>query len=260
MTTSKTAPTETVIAIERNPVPETRPDRPGFDLVVTAGWIILFILFQIIGGIIAIAIAAQFDAANRPITELMGDPTFIAVPIVQGLIAGNVAMLALLWLYLRKGRADAIGLNRWSRLSLVRTLALAALLVVTGLALNYGYATYVIPDIKVQEALRQMFEALPKTMPNQVMLFLAVAVIAPVLEEIVFRGLLQHNLARLMPIWLAIPIAGTIFAGVHWDFYAFPALMAMGMIFGVLYHVTGSLRVTIIVHAVNNAAALLLTP
>jgi membrane protease YdiL (CAAX protease family) len=43
------------------------------------------------------------------------------------------------------------------------------------------------------------------------------------------------------------------------DYHAFPALMAMGAVFGILYHKTGSLRVNIVAHMINNGAALLLT-
>ena len=50
-----------------------------------------------------------------------------------------------------------------------------------------------------------------------------------------------------------------IFGAVHMDYYAMPVLAMMGVVFGVLYHLTGSLRVTILAHVINNAAALTLT-
>jgi membrane protease YdiL (CAAX protease family) len=72
-------------------------------------------------------------------------------------------------------------------------------------------------------------------------------------------GLLQNALARHLPVWAAILGAAAIFGAVHMDLHAFPALMAMGAVFGLLYHKTGSLRVTIIAHMANNGAALLLS-
>jgi membrane protease YdiL (CAAX protease family) len=92
-----------------------------------------------------------------------------------------------------------------------------------------------------------------------VLLFLAVAVVAPLVEELLFRGILQNSLAKHMPIWVAIALASAIFAAMHMQLTAFPALMVIGASFGLLYHLTGSLRVNILVHMLNNAAALLLT-
>jgi membrane protease YdiL (CAAX protease family) len=168
-------------------------------------------------------------------------------------------LLGLLWFYLsRKGRAEAIHLTKWSDLSLVKTFALAIALIGAGLAFNWAYSEYVVPNVEVQEELRKLFEAIPKTLTNQILLFAAVAVIAPLLEELLFRGLLQKSISHYLPVWAAIAISALIFGVMHMDFYAMPPLVMMGVIFGVLYHITGSLRVTILLHMINNAAALTL--
>jgi membrane protease YdiL (CAAX protease family) len=111
----------------------------------------------------------------------------------------------------------------------------------------------------MQQQLRKLFAALPDTIPNQIMLVTAIVLIAPLLEELLFRGLLQNALHRHLPTWAAILGAAAIFGAVHMDLHAFPALMAMGAVFGLLYYKTGSLRVTIIAHMANNGAALLLS-
>ncbi len=81
---------------------------------------------------------------------------------------------------------------------------------------------------------------------------------APLTEELLFRGLLQKSLANRMPQYAAILIAAAIFGAIHLDFYAFPALFVMGAVFGYLYYRTGSLRVNILLHMLNNGAALAL--
>ena len=82
--------------------------------------------------------------------------------------------------------------------------------------------------------------------------------VAPLLEEILFRGLLQNSLSKQLPAWAAIALSAVIFGAMHMDYYAMPPLVLMGAIFGVIYHLTGSLRITILLHMINNAAALLL--
>ena len=170
---------------------------------------------------------------------------------------GELFLLALLWLYLRKaGRIAAVYLDRWSRLPFLHTILLAAVLLGAGYAANWAYGEHVIPGVEVQKELRALFAAIPQTLPNQILLFAAVAVIAPLLEEILFRGLLQNALSKRLQVWAAIALSALVFGAMHMDFYAMPPLVLMGVIFGVIYHLTGSLRITIVLHMVNNAAAL----
>lgn len=223
-------------------------------------WVVLFLILQLIVGVATIAIAVGLDKSGRELVELTNDLSFVAGPTIASLVASSIALLALLFIYLnRHSRAARIGLNRWSAISPVATLGWAAGLIGLGLTLNYGYTEFVIPDIEMQQQLRKLFAALPDTIPNQIMLVTAIVLIAPLLEELLFRGLLQNALARHLPVWAAILGAAAIFGAVHMDLHAFPALMAMGAVFGLLYHKTGSLRVTIIAHMANNGAALLLS-
>ena len=104
-----------------------------------------------------------------------------------------------------------------------------------------------------------LFAAIPDTLPNKILLLVAAALLAPMVEELLFRGLLQNAIADKIPIWAAILISALVFGAVHMDYHAFPVLAGMGIVFGLLYHLTGSLRVTILAHMINNSAALLLT-
>ncbi len=239
---------------------ETQADGSFPGIWSSFGWVVLFLFLQIFAGVIALGVAMGIDGSDREMLELAADKSFIAAPTIMSLIASSLIMLGLLWLYLGKhGRAARIRLDRWSKLSLPATVLWAIGLIAIGLLLNYAYANYVIPDIKVQEELRKLFAALPDTVMNKVMLVVAIVLIAPLLEELLFRGLMQNALAQKLPAWAAILGAGAAFAAVHMDFHAFPALMVMGAVFGTLYHKTGSLRVNILAHMINNAAALALT-
>jgi membrane protease YdiL (CAAX protease family) len=223
-------------------------------------WVVLFLFLQLLGFGLAVGIAAHIEGSGRDPMQLMNDLAFRAPPAIASLAGSSLLMLALLALYLRKqGRAARIGLMTGSRIGLPRTIGLAVALIAGGVAFQFVYANYVIPDIQSQAEMRKLFAALPKTALNQGMLFLAVAVFAPVLEELLFRGMLQTALAQRLPAWAAILVAALVFALIHMQPFAIPALMVMGAVFGILYHVTGSLRVTILAHAINNAAALLLS-
>lgn len=249
------------IILDRPGAPPPAPAQVFPGILISVGWVVLFILLQVVAGVLAIivAMAAKGGAAADP-AAVMNDMTAFAVPMIWSLVISELLLLALLWLYIRKPeRLAALGLDRWSRLPLWQTLALAVVLIGLGIGFNYAYGEYIVPDIKVQEELRKLFASIPDTMPNTVLLFVAVAVIAPLIEELLFRGLLQKSLANKLPVWAAIIISALIFGSVHMDYYAMPPLVLMGAIFGLIYHLTGSLRVTVLLHMVNNAAALTLS-
>jgi uncharacterized protein len=221
------------------------------------GWVVLFLVLQIIFNVIAVAIVVASAGAGRDPMTLIEDMSFVALPTIWSLIVANGVMLGLLWLYLRKdNRVHAIKLDRWSTLSAVKTAGLSVALIALALGFNYAYGEYVVPNVEMQEMLRKLFAAIPDTMPNSILLFAAVALVAPVLEELLFRGLLQNSLAHKLPIWAAIALSALVFGAMHMDIYAMPPLVFMGAVFGIIYHLTGSLRVTIMLHVINNAAAL----
>lgn len=79
--------------------------------------------------------------------------------------------------------------------------------------------------------------------------------IAPVLEEVFFRGLIQR---RMELRWGSGPgIAGTavLFALVHLQPWVLPLHLILGLIFGWVVYVTGSIWSGVLLHAANNAAA-----
>lgn len=81
------------------------------------------------------------------------------------------------------------------------------------------------------------------------------AVLAPLCEEAAFRGYVQSALlTRLGP---AAAIAGSalLFAAMHLDPVRFPAVLALGLLFGWLAWRAGSLWPAVVAHAANNGIA-----
>ena len=194
------------------------------------------------------------DPAN--IESAMGNPMVI----LWGLVLAATVQLLLMWLYLRKpGRIAQLGLNSFGHMPTLHALGLAVLLIIAAMIFNFVYATYVIPGIGMQEEMAKMLAAIPRTPINIAAGFFAIAIAAPLVEELLFRGLLQNALARRMPIWGAIILSSLVFAAVHLQLYAIPGLMSLSIAFGYLYYRTGSLRMNILLHMANNSAALLLT-
>ncbi len=87
--------------------------------------------------------------------------------------------------------------------------------------------------------------------------FVVVAVMAPVVEELTFRGLGYAVVGSVMgPIW-TILVTGLAFGLAHGLLVALPVLSSFGVILGWLRWKTDSLYPSIALHAVFNAAALI---
>lgn len=87
------------------------------------------------------------------------------------------------------------------------------------------------------------------------------AVLAPLIEELAFRGLLLPALAtQIKKPWVAIVACGLIFAAIHPQGpLAWPALATTGAAAAALRYYTGSLVPSIVLHMVHNGAIMLTT-
>lgn len=93
------------------------------------------------------------------------------------------------------------------------------------------------------------------------LLILVTVVGAPLVEELVYRGLLQGSLGRTLHQWrggVALVLVAAFFALVHFSPVEYPGLFVIGLILGVCALRTGRLGMGILTHAAFNATALAL--
>lgn len=88
-----------------------------------------------------------------------------------------------------------------------------------------------------------------------VLLVLIVGVLAPIFEEIFFRGLVQGALLkRGLPPWAAVGISAVVFAVTHFELLQLPGLVLAGVLFGALAARAGRLGPAIAAHVGFNMA------
>jgi len=96
----------------------------------------------------------------------------------------------------------------------------------------------------------------PLTVPTAVFVTLGVALAAPIVEEITFRGYLFPALTRWRGPWIGALLCGVVFGLAHFAVHP-PELLPMMAVFGVfaclLFWFTGSLLPCVALHAMNNA-------
>ena len=95
-------------------------------------------------------------------------------------------------------------------------------------------------------------------MSRNVFGIISITIMAPLVEELLFRGAIQGYILRkgMKPL-NAILIASAIFGIVHMNPIQIPFAFAIGLIFGWLYYRTGSVVPGIIGHFINNSIACL---
>jgi hypothetical protein len=93
-------------------------------------------------------------------------------------------------------------------------------------------------------------------MSNTLMGALAIGVIGPVVEELIFReAILGYMLKSDVNKWVAIIASALVFGIIHANLAQIPFAIVIGIIFGIIYYKTGNIVITSILHIVNNSFA-----
>ena len=93
---------------------------------------------------------------------------------------------------------------------------------------------------------------------------LTVGLLAPVAEELFFRGLLYGSIRKRgdsarnqkLIVWTSVIISSAIFSAIHFQLLLFPALFVVGMIFALIYERSQRLAPAIWAHIGFNATTL----
>jgi membrane protease YdiL (CAAX protease family) len=108
-------------------------------------------------------------------------------------------------------------------------------------------------------------------LPLRILIVIVAVIVAPVLEELLFRGLFQTAIrsffeAGMGPqrisssrLWLAIVISSVLFALMHANPGHWPALFVLGIGMGYAYEKSGSLLQPIFIHTLFNATTIAAT-
>lgn len=124
-----------------------------------------------------------------------------------------------------------------------------------GMMMIADYTTQLIPTTgDLLGPLYKMYtEQFAKLMQDPVSLILMTVILAPVLEEILFRGILMKGMINngMKPI-TAIILSAIIFGVVHFNPWQFAGALLLGLVLGLVYYKTKSLLMPVLLHAFNN--------
>ena len=121
----------------------------------------------------------------------------------------------------------------------------------------------VIPSVWLQEQMPALPDTAGETLQKIISTpggYFVIALLAPVVEEVVFRGaILRKLLSGMRSKWGAICISAILFALIHFNPAQIPHAFLMGWLMGWLYMRTGSIMPGVVFHWSNNTVAYLMT-
>lgn len=172
----------------------------------------------------------------------------IKVLMLVGLIVGFLRVIR------ERDPAELFGLRRMSaKKAFIKALiwivpAVFAVMAVS--ALSTALLNGVWPDLGPQSSV-ELLQTTKSPLVKMAMGIMAVLV-APLAEEIMFRGFLFGVLKRYTDTYFAGLVSAILFAAVHVHVGFFLPLFALGVIFVIAYETTGCLLVSIFMHALFN--------
>lgn len=230
-----------------------KPDRAGQVFAALGKSVCYVALF--IGMQILVMLPVIFSAAAEAILGGNEDAVYAilnADAMVYSMVSGLLTLAVVLIFYLirRKKFSEALMLRRVPAPTLLTGAVLAP-----GLYVVISAALAMLPDAWLESYM----EASEGIDSGTVAGVIAVALVAPVVEEVIFRGLMMNRLSRVMPGWLAVVISAAVFGVCHghpiWFAYAF----VLGAVFGFIDLRAGSIWPSILGHLVFNAISQILS-
>ncbi len=181
----------------------------------------------------------------------------LGLPLSYGLhaAAGTALLLGMEGTSLAGLRRRCFGASPWGR-SLAWALAYLSL----GVAAVLGVGLVLSPWMKGgQPPQRELMEMLgaSRSLGMTCLLFLTVAGLAPLFEEVLFRGLLLPWLAARVGRGWALAGTALLFGLIHLTPAGLPTLSTLGLVLGWAQLRTGNLRVPVLVHCAWNASVFL---
>jgi len=160
--------------------------------------------------------------------------------------------------FLQLRRFDVIALGGFFRISFIRTLGTAAVL------LFFAYPLILSSDVVTQRLFRggsskqnivEFFSG-SHTIEQRIVIIVFAVAIAPVIEEFVFRFFIYGVTRRYFGRLIGVTFSALLFAAAHAHFPSFVPLFILGSCFAIAYEWSGSILVPMTMHSLFNAVTL----
>lgn len=218
---------------EQTSEPKRHPRHPRSTMVDVLALVGVFIVSSVVGGLI------------MEILKRMGSASTEFATFIGYIIQFGATIIFALWQRHRRGERSQI--LRMSRRGFNPTLIL------WGVVLVFVTSTVIEPLLNIFP--QGYLDLLASAVGTGGWAMLTAVVAAPLLEEILFRGIIQDSLVHRYGALRGVVLAAAVFGIVHIIPQQVVNAFFVGLILGFIYLKTRSLVPVIIIHAINNALA-----
>jgi membrane protease YdiL (CAAX protease family) len=209
----------------------------------------------VLANVVAILLTpVAYWLTGQPSSKKFNEVPLSTVALMQAPYAGSMLAIALVVAW-RKGRGPVTDFRirmRWVD---------APVGVVLGIATQYAATLLYLPFVRWDIITTDDIEKPARELTDRahgagvLLLFLVVAILAPIAEEIFFRGLVLRSIERRLGTRWAIVGSAALFGAAHFEPLQFPALFAFGLVAAFLATRTDRLGPAIWAHVAFNSVA-----
>ena len=247
------------------------------------------VLFVLIGSYVYISLIRQISArpaAQDGVQRNFGLPDAIIAVVLSGLFLSNIALafsssrdltnprtrdllagalftiglILFLIAFLRLRGFNLSALGGFTRLSFGRVLSTGTILLFAAYPLIYvadALTRWWLGEGLSKQEIIQLFNA-SQTLPQRIIIIVMAVGLAPMAEEFMFRFFLYGVLKRYFGRVIGLIVNASLFAAVHTHLPSFGPLFVLGSCFTIAYEWSGSILVSMTMHALFNALTLTL--
>lgn len=170
----------------------------------------------------------------------------------------TIGLLLVVAGFLRVRRFDLNSLGGFSKIGFFRTA------VTGGVLMLAAYPLIFLADVITQRLLRkapekqaivELFNA-SSTLEQRVLIIVLAVSVAPLAEEFIFRFFMYNVVKRYFGRAVGVVVSALLFAAVHAHLPSFAPLFVLGSCFAIAYEWSGSILVSMTMHALFNALTL----
>lgn len=222
------------------------------------GRALLLLLWVLVGYILAQAVVVgivwlltSFGVSFAQIDDAILNIVLVAAVYLFSLII----VLSVPWLLKRRQTSkQELGLQRlpsWKDIGLAPA---GFVVYMVGSVILLAMATALVPSLDADQVQQNGFENITQQY-QYILAFITLVVIAPLAEEVLFRGYLYGKVRTKVPLWAAIVLVSALFAAVHGQWNVAIDVFALSVVLCILRELTGSIWSGILLHMIKNGVA-----
>lgn len=206
--------------------------------------------FGAIGGAFQLVLTSLLSPESVPFEQLMEQ--FALSPVLLGIV-NTAAVGSVLFAASPLTRSTLREVYPFRGIPFIAYLPLIVMMIGLGFAVseldNNIRALYPMPEF-----LEQASALSADTLPALIALAFVLVVIAPLTEELLFRGLIMHGFLRRYSARAAIVLSAALFAVLHVNPWIMPSIMVLGIALGYLRVASKGVWAPMFAHGLHNGA------